>query len=78
MRHTSMQEKKGNQLIKNKEILRRKKIRKKKTAVQGATDVPNFPQDQVSEDWQRKSGKSASGGLNEKVENHTRDKIVSQ
>ena len=45
---------------------RKKKIRKRKTAVQGATDVPNFPQDQVSEDWQRKSGKSKSGGLNEK------------
>ena len=34
--------------------------------MQGATDVPNFPQDQVSEDWQKKSGKSPSGGLNEK------------
>ena len=33
---------------------KKKKIRKRKTAVQGATDVPNFPQDQVSEDWQRK------------------------
>ena len=43
-----------------------KKKKKKEKAVQGATDVPNFPQDQVSEDWQRKSGKSASGGLNEK------------
>jgi len=43
-----------------------KKKKKKDKAVQGATDVPNFPQDQVSEDWQRKSGKSASGGLNEK------------
>jgi len=44
----------------------KKKENKKKKAVQGATDVPNFPQDQVSEDWQRKSGKSDSGGLNEK------------
>ena len=34
--------------------------------MQGSTDVPNFPQDQVSEDWQKKSGKSPSGGLNEK------------
>ena len=46
--------------------IKKKENKKKKTAVQGATDVPNFPQDQVSEDWQRKSGKSASGGLNEK------------
>ena len=44
----------------------KKKENKKKKAVQGATDVPNFPQDQVSEDWQKKSGKSDSGGLNEK------------
>jgi len=43
-----------------------KKKKKKEKAVQGATDVPNFPQDQVSEDWQKKSGKSDSGGLNEK------------
>ena len=43
-----------------------KKKKKKKTGQEGATDVPNFPQDQVSEDWQRKSGKSDSGGLNEK------------
>ena len=42
--------------------------KKKETAVQGATDVPNFPQDQVSEGaaWQRKEGKNKSGGLNEK------------
>jgi len=46
--------------------IKKKENKKKKTAVQGATDVPNFPQDQVSEDWQRKSGKSDSGGLNEK------------
>ena len=45
---------------------KKKENKKKKTAVQGATDVPNFPQDQVSEDWQRKSGKNPSGGLNEK------------
>ncbi len=43
-----------------------KKKKKKKTGQEGATDVPNFPQDQVSEDWQKKSGKSESGGLNEK------------
>ena len=43
-----------------------KKKKKKEKQVQGATDVPNFPQDQVSEDWQKKSGKSPSGGLNEK------------
>ena len=43
-----------------------KKKKKKEKGVQGATDVPNFPQDQVSEDWQKKSGKSPSGGLNEK------------
>ena len=46
--------------------IKKKENKKKKTAVQGATDVPNFPQDQVSEDWQKKSGKSPSGGLNEK------------
>ena len=47
----------------------KKKENKKKKAVQGATDVPNFPQDQVSEGsaaWQRKEGKNKSGGLNEK------------
>jgi len=45
----------------------KKKENKKKKAVQGATDVPNFPQDQVSEAaWQRKEGKNKSGGLNEK------------
>jgi len=31
-----------------------KKKKKKKTGQEGATDVPNFPQDQVSEDWQKK------------------------
>ena len=49
-----------------KDKAKKKKENAKKKAVQGATDVPNFPQDQVSEDWQRKSGKSDSGGLNEK------------
>ena len=43
-----------------------KKKKKKAKGIEGATDVPNFPQDQVSEDWQKKSGKSPSGGLNEK------------
>ena len=45
---------------------KKKENKKKKTGQEGATDVPNFPQDQVSEDWQKKSGKSPSGGLNEK------------
>ena len=46
---------------------KKKENKKKKTAVQGSTDVPNFPQDQVSEEaWQRKEGKNKSGGLNEK------------
>ena len=49
-----------------KDKAKKKKENAKKKAVQGATDVPNFPQDQVSEDWQKKSGKSPSGGLNEK------------
>ena len=44
-----------------------KKKKKKEKGVVGATDVPNFPQDQVSEEaWQRKEGKKKSGGLNEK------------
>ena len=45
-----------------------KKIKKKEKAVQGSTDVPNFPQDQVSEGaaWTKKSGKNKEGGLNEK------------
>ena len=42
------------------------KPKNKKETVGHSTDVPTFPQDQVSEDWQKKSGKSASGGLNEK------------
>ena len=45
---------------------KKKENAKKKKSVVPSTDVPTFPQDQVSEDWQRKSGKSASGGLNEK------------
>ena len=49
-----------------KDKAKKKKENAKKKAVQGATDVPNFPQDQVSEDWQKKSGKNQSGGLNEK------------
>ena len=45
-----------------------KKKKKKEKAVQGATDVPNFPQDQVSEGaaWTKKAGKNKEGGLNEK------------
>ena len=42
------------------------KPKNKKETVGHSTDVPTFPQDQVSEDWQKKSGKSPSGGLNEK------------
>ena len=50
-----------------KDKAKKKKENKKKVKVDGgSTDVPNFPQDQVSEDWQKKSGKSPSGGLNEK------------
>ena len=52
--------------FKDKAAKKKENKKKKEKAVQGATDVPNFPQDQVSEDWQRKSGKSDSGGLNEK------------
>jgi len=45
-----------------------KKIKKKEKSVQHATDVPNFPQDQVSEGaaWTKKAGKNKEGGLNEK------------
>ena len=41
---------------------------KKEKAIQGATDVPNYPQDQVSEGaaWTKKAGKNKEGGLNEK------------
>ena len=43
----------------------KEKLKKKKKT--GALDVPNFPQDQASEEaWQRKEGKNKSGGLNEK------------
>ena len=52
--------------FKGKAAKKKENAKPKKKAVQGSTDVPNFPQDQVSEDWQKKSGKSASGGLNEK------------
>ena len=52
--------------FKDKAAKKKENKKKKEKAVQGATDVPNFPQDQVSEDWQKKSGKSPSGGLNEK------------
>ena len=45
-----------------------KKKKKKSKGVEGATDVPNFPQDQVSEGaaWTKKAGKNKEGGLNEK------------
>ena len=51
-----------------KDKAKKKKENKKKVKVDGgSTDVPNFPQDQVSEEaWQRKEGKNKSGGLNEK------------
>ena len=47
-----------------KDKAKKKKENKKKVKVDGgSTDVPNFPQDQVSEDWQKKSGKSPSGAV---------------
>ena len=46
--------------------MKKKQNKEKKKSVVPSTDVPTFPQDQVSEDWQKKSGKSPSGGLNEK------------
>ena len=51
-----------------KDKAKKKKENKKKVKVDGgSTAVPNFPQDQVSEEaWQRKEGKNKSGGLNEK------------
>ena len=55
--------------FKDKAAKKKENKKKKEKAVQGATDVPNFPQDQVSEGsaaWQRKEGKNKSGGLNEK------------
>ena len=52
--------------FKDKAAKKKENKKKKAKGIEGATDVPNFPQDQVSEDWQKKSGKSPSGGLNEK------------
>ena len=58
----------GKQIDPDCQVDEGKKIKKKEKSVQHATDVPNFPQDQVSEGaaWQRKEGKNKSGGLNEK------------
>ena len=58
----------GKQIDPDCQVDEGKKIKKKEKSVQHATDVPNFPQDQVSESaaWQRKEGKNKSGGLNEK------------
>ena len=52
--------------FKDKAAKKKENKKKKAKGIEGSTDVPNFPQDQVSEDWQKKSGKSPSGGLNEK------------
>ena len=53
--------------FKDKAAKKKENKKKKAKGVEGATDVPNFPQDQVSEEaWQRKEGKNKSGGLNEK------------
>ena len=52
--------------FKDKAAKKKENKKKKAKGIEGSTDVPNFPQDQVSEDWQRKSGKNQSGGLNEK------------
>jgi len=53
--------------FKDKAAKKKENKKKKPKGVEGATDVPNFPQDQVSEEaWQRKEGKNKSGGLNEK------------
>ena len=55
--------------FKDKAAKKKENKKKKAKGVEGATDVPNFPQDQVSEGsaaWQRKEGKNKSGGLNEK------------
>jgi len=54
--------------FKDKAKKKKENSSKKKVKVDGgSTDVPNFPQDQVSEEaWQRKEGKNKSGGLNEK------------
>ena len=58
----------GKQIDPDCQVDEGKKLKKKEKSVQHATDVPNFPQDQVSEGaaWQRKEGKNKSGGLNEK------------
>ena len=51
--------------FKDKAAKKKENKKKKPKGVEGATDVPNFPQDQVSEEaWQRKEGKNKSGGLN--------------
>ena len=53
--------------FKDKAAKKKENKKKKAKGVEGSTDVPNFPQDQVSEEaWQRKEGKNKSGGLNEK------------
>ena len=55
--------------FKDKAAKKKENKKKKAKGVEGSTDVPNFPQDQVSEGsaaWQRKEGKNKSGGLNEK------------
>ena len=58
----------GKQIDPDCQVDEGKKIKKKEKLVQHATDVPNFPQDQVSEGaaWTRKAGKNKEGGLNEK------------
>ena len=58
----------GKQIDPDCQVDEGKKIKKKEKSVQHATDVPNFPQDQVSEGaaWTRKAGKNKEGGLNEK------------
>ena len=58
----------GKQIDPDCQVDEGKKIKKKEKSVQQATDVPNFPQDQVSEGaaWTRKAGKNKEGGLNEK------------
>ena len=58
----------GKQIDPDCQVDEGKKLKKKEKSVQHATDVPNFPQDQVSEGaaWTRKAGKNKEGGLNEK------------
>ena len=65
-KENEMKVKKEDTVVLTKAADEKKKKKKKENGTEGATDVPNFPQDQVSEDWQKKSGKSPSGGLNEK------------